>query len=260
MKKRPANDDDGALYSRPKPIELPSCRIISIDPKAKEMVLEGSPPKELAALEEFERRTMNFTERFNGYYCSIAKEIAVHFGEDSEYIDASKKMDYERLKRLALLLPHDTPPEAFFALEAMVRISAINAVLSQIKTIPKVWAILLCHAIDLGKLLQLHHDQKHFGHDVALGKRNQRSRTAANKTKAMEREQLKAAAHARYQVLIKVPKATKTSVLKKMASGKGGVQAKHQQDLKKEKNADGIWVTVSKWPGITTLYRWAKDW
>ena len=259
-KKTPANDDDGALYSRPKPIELPPRRIISYDPKTNELVLEGSPPKELNDLVEFERRRLRFVERFNGYYQSIGVEISRHFGMDSEYLAATKAMDHERLRLLAQQLPQETPAVAYFALNAMVQISAINAILSKNKAIPPALSALLCHTIDLGKLLQLHHDQKQFGHDVALGKRNRRSRSDANKTKALEREQLKAAAHSRYQVLMRVPNATKSSVLKKMAGGKCGVQAKHAQDLTKKRNADGIMETVPKWPGITTLYRWAKDW
>lgn len=260
MKKKSANQSDEALYTPPKPISLPPRRVVSIDPETKTITLEGPTPKEVIDLIEFERYRKQFVERFNGYYQSIGAEIAKHFGADSEHFAASKDRDHERLQRLARLLPDGTPTEAFLAMHAMLEISAMHAILANIKTIPKVWAILLCHAIDLGKLLQLHHDQMGFGHDVAMGKRNQRSRTAANDTKAREREQLKAAAHARYQVLIKVPNATKTSVLKKMAGGKCGVQAKHDQDLTKKRNADGILETVPKWPGITTLYEWAKDW
>lgn len=260
MKKKSGNHHDEALYTPPEPINLPPRRVVSVDPESNTITLEGPTPKEVIELIEFERHRKRFVERFDDYYQSVGREIAKHFGADSEHFAASKDRDHERLQRLARLLPEETPTEAFLAMHAMLEISAMNAILAKIKTIPKVWAILLCHAIDLGKLLQLHHDQKGFGHDVALGKRNQRSRAAANNTKVVDREQLKAAARARYQVLMKVPKATKTSVLKKMAGGKCGVQAKHKEDLTTKQNADGIMETVSKWPGITTLYRWAKDW
>ena len=234
-----------AMYPTPAPVELATPqKIVAIDLKTKTITIEGSPPPELLAAAEIERRRLNLTERLTGYAKSLATLITPHWGERPKHISPATWRNLERRVKAMAELPENAPAEARDALMALHTLNRLVQELVDAGDWPETIDRAICYAIDFGQLLQRGQTQIDHGETVDRGKRNAKAvsgATEAKRTKKIDRSEPARAEFNRRMATVKNPR-MKTATLKNMAE---------------VMDADGA---TPKWGSLATLKRWSRGW
>ncbi len=234
-----------AMYPTPAAIELATPqKIVAIDLKTKTITIEGSPPPEVLAMVEIERRRLNLVERITGYTKTLAIRIAPHWGERPKHISPAKWKNLEQRIKAMAELPETAPAEARDALMALQTLNRMAADLAEAGDWPDSIDRALCYAIDFGQLLQRGQTQIDHGETVDKGRRNAEATagaTEANRRKKIDRSEAALVEFNRRMATAKT-KRMKTSTLKNMSQVMEG---------------DG---TTPKWGSLAALKRWSLDW
>ncbi len=143
-----------AMYPPPAPIELPPQKIVAIDLKTKTITIEGSPPPDLVAAAEMERRRLNLVERLTGYTKTLAMRITPHWGERPKHISLATWRNLEQRINAMDRLPENAPAPAQDDLLALQTLNRLVKELVNASDWPESIDRAICEAIDLGKLLQ----------------------------------------------------------------------------------------------------------
>ena len=233
-----------AMYPTPAAIELATPqKIVAIDLKTKTITIEGSPPPEVLAMVEIERRRLNLVERITGYTKTLAIRIAPHWGERPKHISPAKWKNLEQRIKAMAELPETAPAEARDALMALQTLNRMAADLAEAGDWPDSIDRALCYAIDFGQLLQRGQTQIDHGETVDKGRRNAEAVAGATEAQHTKKNGRSEAAH--------------TEFLRRMATVKG---TRRKTDtltkMSKEMNADG----QPKYGSLRTLIRYAEHW
>lgn len=232
-----------AMYPTPAPVELATPqKIVAFDPKTKTITIEGSPPPEVLAMAEIERRRLNLMERLTGYAASLATRITPHWGERPKHISPAKWRNLEQRIKAMAELPENAPAEARDALMALHTLNRLVNELVEADDWPETIDRAICYAIDFGQLLQRGQTQIDHGETVDRGKRNAKAvteATEAKRTKKIDRSELAHTEFVRRMATVKNPR-MKTATLKNMSEVMEGKKP--------------------KWGSLGTLKRWSRGW
>ena len=233
------------MYPPPAPVELATPqKIVAFDPKTKTITIEGSPPPELLAMAEIERRRLNLMERLTGYAKSLATRITPHWGERPKDISPAKWRNLEQRIKAMAELPENAPAEARDALMALHTLNRLVQELVEAGDWPETIDRAICYAIDLGQLLQRGQTQIDHGATVDRGKRNAKATagaTEAKRSKKIDRAEAALVEFNRRMATVKT-KRMKSATIKNMSQVMEG---------------DG---TTPKWGSLAALKRWSHDW
>ncbi len=208
-----------AIYPPPDSIKLPDQRIVAVNRKTRTITLAGSPPPELVAAAEVERKRLDLTAKITGYAATCCARVMPHFGERPKNISAAKWRDIEHRIRLTHCLPVDAPPEAHDAFKALKTINRLVDALVAAGDYPEAIEHALCLAIDLGQLLQRGQTQIDVGPAVQRGKANVTALTTSNAARLQKSEARKRIAIARYHEIQRAnPSWTKSVIITDMDS------------------------------------------
>ena len=236
------------IHQKPEPVRLKDpVRVVSVNRKTRTVTLAGSPPPELVealkAAAEVERRRLDMPQRLKGYAAACLVRVMPHFGKRPRHITAAKWKDVEQRIRLLQSLPADAPAEAHDAFKALQALHRLVDELASEGDYSDTIERAICWAIDLGQLLQRSQTQIECGEAVDIGRRNAKSRTAANDSKreAAELRSQRAEAEFNRRMHGNTQKRMKTATLGNMAQ---------------MKDTDGEPLYGS----LRTLTRYAKTW
>jgi hypothetical protein len=236
-----------AMYPKPETIKVAKPqKIVAVEKKRGKLIgitIAGSPPPELLAAAEIERRRLDLNERLKGYVQSCGEQIHDHCGERPKNIPAAKWKDFNQRVRLIRELPDIAPAEAHEALRALQTLNSLVDELVKAGDYPEAVERAICWAIDLGQLLQRNHDQRVYGEAVDVGRRNVRSRSNANSVKSQKSEDKSQLAETEFNRLIasETQSRMRSATLANMAA-------------KKDHNGKPMYGS------LPTLKRYAKTW
>ncbi len=188
-----------AMYPTPAPVKVTTPqKIIDFDLTTKTITIEGSPPPELLAMVEIERRRLNLLERLAGYLETLAKRIARHWGERPKHISPATWRNLEQRIKAMAELPENAPADAREALMALHTLNRLVGELVEAGDWPETIDRAICYAIDFGQLLQRGQTQIDHGETVDRGKRNAEATAGATEAKRTKKNDRSETAHAEY--------------------------------------------------------------